>query len=170
MHHRIGFIRIDAVFFDGLLHSRRIHLAFLAQRIERRQHHEMTIHFKEMAQFLLQSSLIITPCRVSRDDLVGQGWIEVFLKQSGQSELKPPILTVLNGVNKRSSILAHVIEQLKDEALGKVSGHTAGSRVKALEILMKFYGMIDSNTKLEVSMKDSWFETLDFIEKEDHLN
>ena len=63
-----------------------------------------------------------------------------------------------------------IIEQLKDEALGKVSGHTAGSRVKALEILMKFYGMIDSNTKLEVSMKDSWFETLDFIEKEDHLN
>ncbi len=62
-----------------------------------------------------------------------------------------------------------IIEQLKDEALGKVSGHTAGSRVKALEILMKFYGMIDSNTKLEVSMKDSWFETLDFIEKEDHL-
>jgi phage terminase small subunit len=50
-----------------------------------------------------------------------------------------------------------IIEQLKDEALGKVSGHTAGSRVKALEILMKFYGMIDSNTKLEVSMKDSWF-------------
>ena len=63
-----------------------------------------------------------------------------------------------------------IIEQLKDEALGKVSGHTAGSRVKALEILMKFYGMIDSNTKLEVSMKNSWFETLDFIEKEDHLN
>ena len=31
-----------------------------------------------------------------------------------------------------------IIEQLKDEALGKVSGHTAGSRVKALEILMKF--------------------------------
>tara|TARA_X000000950_G_scaffold197326_2_gene237604 strand:- start:13964 stop:14374 length:411 start_codon:yes stop_codon:yes gene_type:complete len=63
-----------------------------------------------------------------------------------------------------------IIEQLKDEALGNVSGHTAGSRVKALEILMKFYGMIDANTKLEVSMKDSWFETLDFIEKEDHLN
>ena len=62
-----------------------------------------------------------------------------------------------------------IIEQLKDEALGNVSGHTAGSRVKALEILMKFYGMIDANTKLEVSMKDSWFETLDFIEKEDHL-
>ena len=74
--------------------------------------------------------------------------------------------------SKARNLKAHdcIIEQLKDEALGKVSGHTAGSRVKALEILMKFYGMIDSNTKLEVSMKDSWFETLDFIEKEDHLN
>ena len=63
-----------------------------------------------------------------------------------------------------------IIEQLKDEALGEVPGHTAGSRVKALEILMKYYGMIDTNQKLEVSMKDSWFETLDFIKEEDHLN
>ena len=30
--------------------------------------------------------------------------------------------------------------------------------------------MIDTNQKLEVSMKDSWFETLDFIKEEDHLN
>jgi len=63
-----------------------------------------------------------------------------------------------------------IIEQLKDEALGKVSGHTAGSRVKALELLMKYYQMIDSSQKLEVSMKDSWFETLEFDNKEDHLN
>ena len=61
---------------------------------------------KEMAQFLFQSSLIITPCRVSRDDIVGQGWIEVFLKQSNRDIKKAPILTVLNGVNKRSSILS----------------------------------------------------------------
>ena len=62
-----------------------------------------------------------------------------------------------------------IIEQLKDEAMGKVSGHTAGSRVKALELLMKYYQMIDSSQKLELSMKDSWFETLDFDSKEDHL-
>ena len=72
---------------------------------------------KEMAQFLFQSSLIITPCRVSRDDIVGQGWIEVFLKQSNQNLKKAPILTVLNGVNKRSSILSHVIEQLKEDGV-----------------------------------------------------
>ena len=53
---------------------------------------------KEMAQFLFQSSLIITPCRVSRDDIVGQGWIEVFLKKSNRDIKKAPILTVLNGV------------------------------------------------------------------------
>ena len=72
---------------------------------------------KEMAQFLFQSSLIITPCRVSRDDIVGQGWIEVFLKQSNQNVNKAPVLTVLNGVNKRSSILSHVIEQLKEDGI-----------------------------------------------------
>lgn len=62
-----------------------------------------------------------------------------------------------------------IIEQLKEEALGKVGGHTAGSRVKALELLMKYYEMIDSSQKLEVSMKDSWFETIDLSKKEDHL-
>jgi phage terminase small subunit len=63
-----------------------------------------------------------------------------------------------------------IIEQLKAEALGDVGGHTAGSRVKALELLMKYYQMIDSSQKIDISMKDSWFETLDFIQKEDHLN
>jgi phage terminase small subunit len=63
-----------------------------------------------------------------------------------------------------------IIERLKEEALGTVAGHTAGSRVKALEILMKYYGMIDSSQKLEVSMKDAWFDQLDFLAKEDHLN
>ena len=63
-----------------------------------------------------------------------------------------------------------IIEQLKDEALGKVHGHTSGSRVKALELLMKFYGMVDEIQKLEVSMKDSWFESINLEKKEDHLN
>lgn len=63
-----------------------------------------------------------------------------------------------------------IIDQLKEEALGKVHGHTSGSRVKALELLMKYYQMIDSSQKLEVSMKDSWFESIDLEKKEDHLN
>lgn len=63
-----------------------------------------------------------------------------------------------------------IIERLKEEALGDVVGHTGGSRIKALELLMKFYGMIDEKQKLEVNMKENgWFESLDFIEK-DSLN
>jgi len=63
-----------------------------------------------------------------------------------------------------------IIERLKEEALGDVVGHTAGSRVKALELLMKYYQMIDSSQKLELSMKDSWFEQIDFDSDKDHLN
>ena len=63
-----------------------------------------------------------------------------------------------------------IIERLKEEALGDVVGHTAGSRVKALELLMKYYQMIDSSQKLELSMKDTWFEQLDFDSGKDHLN
>ena len=63
-----------------------------------------------------------------------------------------------------------LIDQLKDEALGNVAGHTGGSRLKALELLMKYYGMIDDKQKLEVNMDSSeWFNSLDFI-KEDSLN
>jgi|TARA_R100000479_G_scaffold157577_1_gene94338 hypothetical protein len=60
-----------------------------------------------------------------------------------------------------------IIERLKEEALGDVVGHTGGSRIKALELLMKYYGMIDEKQKLEVNMQESgWFESLDFLEKE----
>lgn len=60
-----------------------------------------------------------------------------------------------------------LIDRLKEEALGDVSGHTGGSRLKALELLMKYYGMIDDKQKLEVNMAENgWFESLDFIEKE----
>ena len=63
-----------------------------------------------------------------------------------------------------------IIERLKEEALGDVSGHTGGSRLKALELLMKYYGMIDEKQKLEVNMKENgWFDSLDFLEK-DSLN
>ena len=63
-----------------------------------------------------------------------------------------------------------LIDQLKDEALGNVAGHTGESRLKALELLMKYYGMIDDKQKLEVNMDSSeWFNSLDFI-KEDSLN
>ena len=60
-----------------------------------------------------------------------------------------------------------IIERLKEEALGDVVGHTGGSRIKALELLMKYYGMIDEKQKLEVNMQESgWFESLDFLDKD----
>ena len=60
-----------------------------------------------------------------------------------------------------------LIDRLKEEALGDVSGHTGGSRLKALELLMKYYGMIDDKQKVELNMSENgWFESLDFVEKE----
>jgi chromosome partitioning protein len=120
---------------------------------------------KEMAQFLLQSSLIITPCRVSRDDLVGQGWIEVFLKQSGQSELKPPILTVLNGVNKRSSILAHVIEQLKNDGV-QVANTCISQRVCFAETNVNKISVIGYNKTATNELLDLTNEALNLLKDE----
>jgi len=68
-----------------------------------------------------------------------------------------------------------IIERLKEEALGDIHGATAGSRVKALELLMRHFNMLDSSQKVELSMKDSWFDNLDLAssdssDKKNHLN
>ncbi len=120
---------------------------------------------KEMAQFLFQSSLIITPCRVSRDDIVGQGWIEVFLKQASQDIEKPPILTVLNGVNKRSSILSHVIEQLKEDGV-QVAKTCISQRVCFAETNVNKISVIGYNKQATKEIVDLTNEALNFIKSE----
>ena len=120
---------------------------------------------KEMAQFLFQSSLIITPCRVSRDDIVGQGWIEVFLKQSNLDVKKAPILTVLNGVNKRSSILSHVIEQLKEDGI-KVAKTCISQRVCFAETNVNKISVIGYNKQATEEIVDLTNEALKLIKSE----
>ena len=120
---------------------------------------------KEMAQFLFQSSLIITPCRVSRDDIVGQGWIEVFLKQSNQNIKKAPILTVLNGVNKRSSILSHVIEQLKEDGI-QVAETCIAQRVCFAETNVNKISVIGYNKHATREIVDLTNEALNLIKSE----
>ena len=120
---------------------------------------------KEMAQFLFQSSLIITPCRVSRDDIVGQGWIEVFLKQSNQNIKKAPILTVLNGVNKRSSILSHVIEQLKEDGV-QVAETCISQRVCFAETNVNKISVIGYNKQATKEIVDLTNEALNLIKSE----
>ena len=117
---------------------------------------------KEMAQFLFKSSLIITPCRVSRDDIVGQGWIEVFLKQSNQNFKKAPILTVLNGVNKRSSILSHVIEQLKEDGI-QVAETCISQRVCFAETNVNKISVIGYNKHATDEIVDLTNEALNLI-------
>ena len=120
---------------------------------------------KEMAQFLFQSSLIITPCRVSRDDIVGQGWIEVFLKQSNRDIKKAPILTVLNGVNKRSSILSHVIEQLKEDGV-QVAKTCISQRVCFAETNVNKISVIGYNKPATEEIVDLTNEALNLIKSE----
>ena len=119
---------------------------------------------KEMAQFLFQSSLIITPCRVSRDDIVGQGWIEVFLKQSNLDVKKAPILTVLNGVNKRSSILSHVIEQLKEDGI-QVAKTCISQRVCFAETNVNKISVIGYNKPATEEIVDLTNEALNLIKR-----
>lgn len=70
---------------------------------------------KELAEYLSYSDLVLAPCRVSRDDVVGLGWIQLFLEKSKKPESKAVLLGVLNCVNKRSSIFIHIKDQLEKE-------------------------------------------------------
>ena len=64
-----------------------------------------------------------------------------------------------------------LIERLKEEALGTTTGANASSRVRALELLMKYYNMLDANQKIELSMKDNWFDSIDLNDDiKNHLN
>tara|TARA_R100000278_G_scaffold32510_1_gene29577 strand:+ start:7483 stop:7896 length:414 start_codon:yes stop_codon:yes gene_type:complete len=64
-----------------------------------------------------------------------------------------------------------LIERLKEEALGTTTGANASSRVRALELLMKYYNMLDANQKIELSMKDNWFDSIDLNDEiKNHLN
>jgi len=56
--------------------------------------------------------------------------------------------------------LDSIVDAMKDEALGKVPGHTAGSRVKALELLARHFGMLDDRTTINVNHQDEWFSDL----------
>ena len=71
--------------------------------------------------------------------------------------------------------LESIVDAMKDEALGNIPGHTAGSRVKALELLARHFGMLEDRTKITVEHQEEWFKELadeikDSEKKEHHLN
>ena len=75
--------------------------------------------------------------------------------------------------------LESIVDAMKDEALGNIPGHTAGSRVKALELLARHFGMLEDHTKITVEHQEEWFKNLEAElkdadpsqdHKEHHLN
>ncbi len=120
---------------------------------------------KEMAKYLALSSLIITPCKVSRDDIVGQGWIEIFLKQLALGDNHIQVLTVLNGVNKRSAILQHVIKQLKKDGIATAQT-TISQRVCFAETNVNKISVIGYNKLATLEIKSLTEEIFSFLSKE----
>jgi chromosome partitioning protein len=120
---------------------------------------------KEMAKYLSLSSLILTPCKVSRDDIVGQGWIEIFLKQLASGGDHIPVLTVLNGVNKRSAILQHVIEQLRKDGIATAQT-TISQRVCFAETNVNKVSVIGYNKLATLEIKALTEEIFSFLRGE----
>jgi phage terminase small subunit len=70
--------------------------------------------------------------------------------------------------------LESIVDAMKDEALGNIPGHTAGSRVKALELLARHFGMLEDRTSISVSHEQEWFSDMatqltDDDKKKNHL-
>jgi chromosome partitioning protein len=117
---------------------------------------------KELAGFLKISSLILVPCRISRDDIVGQGWIQMFLNKSQAVGQNIPILAVLNGVNKRSHILAHIKQQLNEDGT-KVAKTTISQRVCFSETNVNKMSVIGYNRMAESEINSLTSELLGFL-------
>ena len=68
---------------------------------------------RELAACLEASDLIITPCRPSRDDLVGLGWVAAFARRVNPkfATSSDRLLPVLNAVNKHSVAFQHARQQ-----------------------------------------------------------
>ena len=108
---------------------------------------------KELAGFLRVSSLVLVPCRSSRDDIVGQGWIQIFLEKSQHELKKVPLLAVLNGVNKRSQILSHIKQQLSEDGV-LVAKTSVSQRVCFSETNVNMVSIIGYNRVAEGELRD----------------
>jgi chromosome partitioning protein len=121
---------------------------------------------RDLAHFFRISSMVIVPCRVSRDDVVGRGWIEAFLNEASDNSLKVQVLTVLNGVNKRSSLLLHIIEQLIEDKI-LVSKTTISQRVCFGESNVNKTSIITQNRFAEKEFKSLVDEIIQLLKSVD---
>ena len=117
---------------------------------------------KELAGFLKVSSLVLVPCRVSRDDIVGQGWVQMFLQKSQSEKKTTPIMAILNGVNKRSQILSHIKQQLNDDGT-KVAQTTVSQRVCFSETNVNKMSVIRYNNAAEGEISDLTSEIINLL-------
>ena len=122
---------------------------------------------KELADLLKISSLVLVPCRVSRDDIVGQGWVQMFLQKSQSEKKTTPIMAILNGVNKRSQILSHIKQQLDDDGT-KVAQTTVSQRVCFSETNVNKMSVIRYNNAAEGEISDLTSEIINLLRNRGH--
>ena len=69
------------------------------------------------------ADIILVPCRPSRDDIIGLGWIlklhEMASEKFPTSDAK--VIAILNAVNARSVIYAHAKEQIEADNITLIS-------------------------------------------------
>ena len=122
---------------------------------------------KELADFLKISSLVLVPCRVSRDDIVGQGWVQMFLQKSQSEKKTTPIMAILNGVNKRSQILSHIKQQLNEDGT-KVAQTTVSQRVCFSETNVNKMSVIRYNNAAEGEISDLTSEIINLLRNREY--
>ncbi len=69
------------------------------------------------------ADVVLVPCRPSRDDIVGVGWIlklnELSLEKYPMSDAK--VIAVLNAVNSRSVVYHHIKNQIQNDNINSLS-------------------------------------------------
>ena len=65
------------------------------------------------------ADLIVVPCRPSRDDLIGLGWIVKLARDAADNfeDVNAHVFAVLNGINRNSLVYLHARQQIEEEGI-----------------------------------------------------
>ncbi|MCH1467209.1 MAG: ParA family protein [Rhodobacteraceae bacterium] len=119
---------------------------------------------RELAACLEASDLIITPCRPSRDDLVGLGWVAAFARRVNPkfATSSDRLLPVLNAVNKHSVAFQHARQQLMADGY-KAADTAISQRVSQAEANFNRCSIFHQNSRAAQEFRALGWEVMERI-------
>ena len=94
------------------------------------------------------ADLIVVPCRPSRDDLIGLGWIVKLARDAADNfeDVNAHVFAVLNGINRNSLVYLHARQQIEEEGISLL-GTSLSQTVAFSEANINRNSVLGTNSK-----------------------